>query len=76
MPTDALERPQQWLNRLGEDDGTYGPLAGDVTSSGFVEAPHDLQEVEVTRVELDRGPHVVVAIARGGAWEGAPLGNG
>lgn len=36
--------------------------------------PPQLDRVEVERVDLDfRAPHVVVAVARGGAWEGVPL---
>ncbi|WP_157074817.1 hypothetical protein [Janibacter limosus] len=36
--------------------------------------PPQLSRVEVERVELDfRAPHAVVAVARGGAWEGVPL---
>lgn len=36
--------------------------------------PPQLDRVEVERVDLDfRAPHAVVAVARGGAWEGVPL---
>lgn len=36
--------------------------------------PPQLNRVEVERVDLDFGaPHAVVAVARGGAWDGVPL---
>lgn len=52
-----------------------GFRAAAVTAMGLVGsmAPQ-LSRVEVERMSLDfRAPHAVVAVARGGAWEGVPL---
>lgn len=51
-----------------------GFRAAAVTAMGLTGSAPDFTLVEVERVELDlTGPHAVVAIARGGAWEGIPL---
>ncbi|KRE38251.1 hypothetical protein ASG73_04635 [Janibacter sp. Soil728] len=53
----------------------YGFRAAALTALDRVGSmPPQLKQVEVERVDLDfRAPHAVVAVARGGAWEGVPL---
>lgn len=51
-----------------------GFRAAAVTAMHRMAAAPLVEPVEVQRVDLDfRGPHAVVAVARGGAWEGVPL---
>lgn len=51
-----------------------GFRAAAVTVMGRTGSAPNFKRVEVERVDLDfRGPHAVVAVARGGAWEGVPL---
>lgn len=51
-----------------------GFRAAAVTAMMLAGSAPDFETVEVEHVELDlTGPHAVVAIARGGAWEGIPL---
>lgn len=51
-----------------------GFRAAAVTVMDRVGSAPNFDRVEVERVDLDfRGPHAVVAVARGGAWEGVPL---
>nr|WP_257910502.1 hypothetical protein [Janibacter limosus] len=51
-----------------------GFRAAAITALGRVGSmPPQLNRVEVERVDLDfRAPHAVVAVARGGVWEGVP----
>lgn len=51
-----------------------GFRAAVVTAAFMATGAPQFVEVEMDHVELDlTGPHAVVAIARGGAWEGVPL---
>lgn len=51
-----------------------GFRAAAITAGVVLTGMPDLEEARVERVELDfSGAHAVVAIARGGAWEGIPL---
>ncbi|NYF96953.1 hypothetical protein [Janibacter cremeus] len=51
-----------------------GFRAAALTAMVIAGSAPEFVEVEVDHVELDlTGPHAVVAIARGGAWEGIPL---
>lgn len=51
-----------------------GFRAAAVTAMAVVGSAPQVERREVQRVDLDfRGPHAVVAVARGGAWEGVPL---
>ena len=51
-----------------------GFRAAAVTAMDRVGSAPNFNRVEVERVDLDfQGPHAVVAVARGGAWEGVPL---
>ena len=51
-----------------------GFRAAALTALDRVGSAPSFEQVDVERVDLDfRAPHAVVAVARGGAWEGVPL---
>ncbi|GAA8851402.1 hypothetical protein DUHN55_37640 [Helicobacter pylori] len=53
---------------------TDGFRAAALTALDRVGSAPSFEQVDVERVDLDfRAPHAVVAVARGGAWEGVPL---